>query len=249
MGANSSAMLWDRSFYEPIVAAGYHVVRFDNRDAGLSQWFDVDEQPYTLEDMAADTIGLMDALGIPRAHLIGASMGGQIAQVIALTYPDRVLTLISMCSSPGMGDVDLPVPSDDIIELALTPMPESRADRVDYRVAFYRAIWPTGIAFDEAHWRAYFEADMDRGFNPKPGHGAAVASTPSRRQALKNLDLPVLVIHGDADPLCPLGNGVATAEAIPGAQLVTVSGAGHIDLQTWASEIVPSILEHLGKRT
>ena len=165
-----------------------------------------------------------------------------------MTYPERVLTLTSMCSSPGL-DADLPVPSDDIIVLAMTPMPESRADRVENRVEFYRAIWPAAIPFDEARWRVYFEAEMDRGFNPKPGHGAAAASAPSRRQALGNLDLPALVIHGDDDPLSPLGNGVATAEAIPGARLVTVAGAGHIDLQTWVSEIIPPILENFGRRT
>jgi pimeloyl-ACP methyl ester carboxylesterase len=249
MGANATATAWDRSFYEPIVAAGYHVVLFDNRDVGLSQWFDFEEHPYTLDDMAADTVGLMDALSIPRAHLIGASMGGMIAQVIALTYPERVLTLTSICSSPGVGDAELPVMSDNIVELAITPMPESTADRVDHLVAFYRAMAGTGVPFDEPFWRSRFESDMERGFNPKPGHGAAVASAPSRRHALQDLDLPTLVIHGDADPLLPLGHGVATAEAIPGAQLVTIAGAGHIDVATRVDEVIPPILELLGSRT
>jgi pimeloyl-ACP methyl ester carboxylesterase len=245
MGANATAMGWDAAFYEPIVAAGFHVVRFDNRDVGLSQWFG--SQPYTLDDMAADTIGLMDALSIPRAHLIGASMGGMIAQVIALNYRDRVLTLTSICSTPGVSDPELPSMPEAIMELAMTPLPESRGGRVDYLVEFYRAMAGPGIVFDEQRWRARFETDMDRGFNPMPGHGLAVASAPSRREALQHLDLPVLVIHGDADPILQYEHGEATAKAVPGAKLVTVAGAGHIDVLAPVDEILPPILGLLAR--
>ncbi len=245
--ANATAIGWDRSFYEPIVAAGFHVVRFDNRDVGLSQWFDFDVDPYTLDDMAADTIGLMDALSITRANLVGVSMGGMIAQLVALQYPPRVVSLTSISSSSGIADADLPVMSDDLVELAVTPMPDSNTARVDHFVAFYRAMAGTAVPFDEGRWRARFEADLLRGFNAAPGHGAAAVTAPSRRAALQHLDAPTLVIHGDADPLLPHAHGVATAEAIPGAKLVTLPGAGHIDVLEVPGDILPPILEHLAR--
>jgi pimeloyl-ACP methyl ester carboxylesterase len=244
VGANATAMAWDARFYEPIVAAGFHVVRFDNRDIGLSQWVDFETQPYTLDDMAADTVGLMDALSIERAHLIGESMGGMIAQVIALNYPDRVLTLTSICSRPGAFDPELPPIPDEIIELAMAPLPETRAERVEQLVEFFRALAGTKLV-DEQLWRTMLETDMDRGFNPTPAHALVILSAPSRREALGHLDLPVLVIHGDADPLFPYEHGVATAKAVPGAKLVTVAEAGHVDICYRVDDLLPPILDQL----
>jgi pimeloyl-ACP methyl ester carboxylesterase len=245
VGANATAISWDRSFYDPIVAAGYHVVRFDNRDVGLSQWFDFVSEPYTLEDMAEDTVGLMDALSIERAHLVGASLGGMIAQLVALQYPDRVLSMTSICSTPGVSDPDLPPMPDEIVMLAMTPVPESRAERVEHLVGFYRALAGSRTPFDEDYWRSVFEADMDRGFNPLPAHGLVAAAAPSRRGALEHLDLPVLVIHGDSDPILQYEHGVATAKAVPGARLVTIAGGGHIDVLAPVDEVVPPILDLL----
>ena len=243
IGANATAMTWVAELYEPIVVAGFHVVRFDNRDIGLSQWIDFEAQPYTLDDMAADTVGLMDALSIDRAHLIGESMGGMIAQLIALNYPDRVLTLTSMCSSPAAADPDLPPIPDEIIEIAMAPLPETRAERVEHLLETYRAM--AGKPFDEQHNRTLIETDMDRGFNPMPAHALVLLSAPSRRDALQHLDLPVLVIHGDADPVLRYEHGVATAKAIPGAKFVTVAGAGHIDLCERVDDLLPPILDQL----
>jgi pimeloyl-ACP methyl ester carboxylesterase len=247
MGANATALGWDASFYEPIVDAGYHVVRFDNRDEGLSQWFDA-AHPYTLDDMAADTVGLMDALSIDRGHVIGASMGGMIGQTVALQYPERVLTLTSICSSPGISDQTLPSPAQDIIEVLMVPFPDTRTEQVEWQLAQYRALsgsWP----FAEARHRARFEADLARGFNPTPGHGMAVYASGTRLDTLANLDLPVLVIHGDEDPLVPLGHGTATADAIAGARLLVLPGAGHIDILDQPDMILPSILELFSRPT
>jgi pimeloyl-ACP methyl ester carboxylesterase len=242
-GATSTVLAWDPSFIEPIVDAGYHVVCFDNRDEGLSQWFDPDNA-YTLDDMAADTVGLMDAVSIDRAHLIGVSMGGMIGQTVALRYPECVLTLTSICSSPGF---DTTLPFGAIAEL-IAPWPDTRAEQVEWRLAAFRAMagsWP----FAEARYRARFEAELDRGFNPTPGHGAAVGASGSRRQALASLDLPVLVIHGDEDPLAPFEHGVATADAIPGARLLPLSGAGHVDVLNQPDLIMPSMLALFSRRT
>jgi pimeloyl-ACP methyl ester carboxylesterase len=244
VGANATAMVWDGQLYEPIVAAGFHVVRFDNRDIGLSQWIDFQTEPYTLDDMAADTVGLMDALSIERAHLIGESMGGMIAQLIALNYPDRVLTLTSICSSPGAFDPDLPPTPDEIVALAMAPLPDARAERVERVVELYRALSGT-TPFDEQRNRTLVETDMDRGFNPTPAHALVILSAPSRREALQGLDLPVLVIHGDADPLLPYEHGVAMAKAVPGAKLVTVAGAGHVDICYRVDDLLPPILDQL----
>ncbi len=247
MGANATALAWDASFYEPIVDAGYHVVRFDNRDEGLSQWFDA-AHPYTLDDMAADTVGLMDELSIDRAHVIGASMGGMIGQVVALSSPERVLTLTSICSSPGVSDGRLPSPPQAIVEQMMVPFPDTRAEQVEWHLGAYRALagsWP----FAEARHRARFEADLARGFNPSPGHGMAVYASGSRLDTLGDLDLPVLVIHGDEDPLVPLEHGAATADAIAGARLLVLPGAGHIDILDQPDMVLPSILELLARPT
>jgi pimeloyl-ACP methyl ester carboxylesterase len=243
MGMDEQCTLWFPYFYEPIVQAGHHVVRFDNRDCGLSQWIDDwdEKRPYTLEDMAADTVGLMDALGIEKAHLVGASMGGMICQRIAIDRPNRVHTLTSIASSgfPLDPDPDLqPDASSDVIHaisedlIARYPSYRTAADEtIEYRLGVLRLFTGSRFPFDEPlHRGTQTKNILDRrGFNPlaQAHQLAAVVASGSRLNELKRITAPTLIIHGTEDPLLPRGHAIKCASRIPGARLVWMDGVGH----------------------
>lgn len=244
MGASAQATLWRSEFFEPLVVAGYHVVRFDNRDVGYSTWVNFAKQPYTIETMAADAVGLLDTLDIERAHLIGASMGGMISQAVALEHPERVLSLTSIMSTPsGPLDPDLP----GISEALQTTVAEIEAgmDPMEGQVALWRQLSGSRFGFEEAAWRVEIQSWFDRAFNPACAHGLAVATSASRRDRLRSLTVPTLVIHGDEDPILPLAHGQATADAIPGAKLVVLPGVGHEIAEGALPEYLEPILAHL----
>jgi pimeloyl-ACP methyl ester carboxylesterase len=244
MGANSQAVFWPMPVVEALVAAGYHVVRFDNRDVGLSTWVDYEKQPYTVPDMANDAVGLLDALGIERAHLIGASMGGMISQQVAIDHPHRVTSLTSIMSSPSSPeDLDLPDMHPKVMQAAMEMA--SASDPVDATVRMFATLAGSREPFDEEQFRAGFQSSVDRGLNPACAHGLAVGASPSRRESLRQLKTPTLVLHGDEDPILPLGHGEATAEAIPGAKLVVLRGLGHDFPVSALEEYLTPILAHL----
>jgi pimeloyl-ACP methyl ester carboxylesterase len=246
MGANAQAVFWPPVFLERLVAAGYHVVRFDNRDIGLSTWIDWSKRPYTVADMAGDAVGLLGALGIERAHWVGVSMGGMIAQQAALDAPERVRSLVSIMSSPSHpGDPELPGMAPQVQE-AIDAMQSGALGPVEGTVRLFAALAGSRAPFDEALFRAGFEAGLARGgFNPACAHGLAVNASPSRRERLASLRIPALVIHGDEDPILPLAHGEATAAAIPGAKLVVLRGVGHDFPESALPEYVDAILGHL----
>ncbi len=245
MGANAQGIFWPLPLVEALADASYHVVRFDNRDIGLSTWVDFEKAPYTVPDMAADAIGLLDALGIERAHWIGASMGGMISQQAALDHPERVRSLTSIMSSPsGPHDTDLPG-MEPKVEAAVAAMATAE-DPVEATVAMFSTLAGSRSAFDEEVFRAGFQLGVDRGgFNPACAHGLAVQASPSRRERLRGLQVPTLVLHGSEDPILPLAHGEATAEAIPGARLLVVEGAGHDFPEPAMPQILEAILSHL----
>jgi len=251
MGASAQATAWSLELIEPIVDAGYHVVRFDNRDIGLSTWIDdFAANPYTLDDMATDAVGLMDALKIERAHVIGASMGGMIAQLIAINYPDRVLSLTSWMSTYWFADPDVPAMTDEVQALyTIESPPETRQEIIESHMTMERAVAGSRFPFDEERIRARAEVQVDRGYNPKNSHYLAIMPAPSRLDALRKLeklDVPTLVIHGDEDPLVPYSHGVECAKVIPGAKLLTLKGVGHEEPLGIIPETVQAILEHIG---
>ena len=253
MGATAQGILWPEDFCELLVQGGRHVIRYDNRDTGQSTCRDYAEHPYTVSDMAADAIGVLDAFGVDAAHVVGASMGGMIGQALAIEHPGRVLTLTSMMSSPGGAAVAealsvdgsgapaaLPPPEQKVIDVMMARMaepPVTRQQRLDAAVEMWRALSGTTDAFDEAAVRAREERALDRASNPDASmnHSFAVASSPDRTEALGQVTTPTLVIHGTADPILPFGHGEATAKAIPGAQLMAIEGMGH--------DLPPSVLE------
>lgn len=245
MGANTQSTAWPPPLIEALVGAGYHVLRFDNRDIGLSSWVDFEKQPYTVADMAADAVGLLDALGIERAHLVGASLGGMIGQQLAIDHPERVQSLTSIMSSPsGPEDPELPAMDPQVRQAA--ERIATADDPIEATIALFSSLAGSRAPFDETAFRAFFQAGLDRGgFNPACGHERAILASPSRRERLAQLTAPTLVIHGDEDRILPLGHGEATAAAIPGAKLVVLRGVGHDFPEPALREYAAAILDHL----
>lgn len=265
MGLGAQMILWEEEFCNRLAEKGHYVIRFDNRDAGLSQKMDDAgvpnvirimqkalkgekvESPYTLDDMADDSIGLLDALGIEKAHVCGASMGGMIAQVVALRHPSRVLSLVSIMSSTG--DPSLPPAKPEAMSVLLTPPPAERDAFIEHSVKTWKTISGSGFAFDEGRARRLAVAGYDRCHHPQGvvRQLTAIVAHGSRRPALASVTAPTLVIHGSDDPLVPVEAGKDTAEAIPGAELLIVEGMGHdLPLETWP-RIIDAISEHTHK--
>jgi pimeloyl-ACP methyl ester carboxylesterase len=245
MGLGAQAIAWHTDFCTRLAGHGFFVIRFDNRDVGLSQWLDDSPEPYSLAAMAADAVALLDALGIARAHIVGASMGGMIAQVVALDHPDRTLTLTSIMSTPG-GPAE--PPSDEWLANAMQPPGRTRDERIAAAVKQRRLLAAGAFPQDDEYRAAMAAAAVDRAFHPAGTmrQAYAIATAPSRRERLGELSVPALVIHGTADPLVRYGDGVATAKAIPGATLHTIDGLGHeLPPSVW-DEVIAVIVRHIG---
>jgi pimeloyl-ACP methyl ester carboxylesterase len=249
---------WHETFCRRLAAKGYWVIRFDNRDVGLSTKFDEArvpnpvkliqathpdeiEVPYTLLDMAQDTVGLLDALTIEAAHIVGASMGGMIGQTIAIHYPNRIRTLTSIMSSYRPEAV----PDPDALSVLTTRPPADRSGFIEFSVKAWRILQGPSFPIDEAYIHEQAGRNFDRIYYPW-GAGrqfAAIWASGSREEALKKVEVPTLVIHGDVDPLVPVEGGRGTAAAIPGAELLIIEGMGH----SFPAEVVPRILEAIAK--
>lgn len=243
MGATATAMSWPDVLLDALVGAGYRVVRFDNRDIGLSTHIDYATDPYSLHDLAADTVGLMDHLGIDRAHLVGASMGGMISQILALEHPDRVRSLGLLITSPGP-DERLSPTRDELIAVATREV-TTDAELAQREVDLWRVLTGSGSPFDEAAHRAQATLDAERGTNPNSSHPLAVFTTPSRMDALGAVAVPTLIVHGDEDPIFPMDHGEALAKAIPGSTLLTLHGVGHELPTQVAEELLAALLANL----
>jgi len=240
MGLGMQLIHWDIRLCELFAERGFHVIRFDNRDAGLSTKIRgpvpnivrlaagaPTQVPYRLGDMAADAFGLLDHLGIHRAHVVGTSMGGMIAQSMAIDAPERVLSLASMMSTTG--DRWAGTPKLRLWSMFVRRAPRDRDAYIRYFVRIFRMIGSPAYRPDEERVRETAAATYDRCHYPAgtARQLGAILASGSRTVALRKLDVPTVVIHGEADPLVPLRAGVATARAIPSAELVTIPGMGH----------------------
>ncbi|GAY07633.1 alpha/beta fold hydrolase [Pseudonocardia sp. N23] len=239
MGHGMQLDAWDRAFCELFVERGHFLIRFDNRDVGLSTKLvgvpDIDAARrgdrgaavYGLEDMADDAVGLLDALGVGRAHVLGASMGGMIAQVLAIRHPGRVSSLCSIMSTTGDRAVGAARP--DVLVAIRSGAARTRAEIVEAQVETARVLAGGGFPFDADTVRSRAAHAYDRCHHPegKLRQQAAILTAADRTPALRRLRLPAVVVHGADDPLVGVDGGVATASAIPDARLVLVPGLGH----------------------
>ncbi|WP_344422713.1 alpha/beta hydrolase [Amycolatopsis minnesotensis] len=256
-GIAAQLIHWHEDFCALLAARGLQVIRFDNRDNGRSTHLDdapVPDLPavqagdlstvsYTLSDLAADTVGLLDALGLDSAHLVGLSLGGYIAQTVAIEHPARIRSLIPISSTTGDPAVGQPKP-ETLKALFGGPPAETRDEVIEQRVNAARVVGSPVFAFDEADVRARATRAYDRGHDPLGIARGAVASVASgdRTDLLRSIDAPTLVIHGDADPMCDVSGGKAIAAAVPGAELVIIEGMGHgLPRELW-----PELTERIG---
>jgi pimeloyl-ACP methyl ester carboxylesterase len=247
-GLGSQMIGWDEEFCSLLTDRGFYVIRFDNRDAGLSTWMDA-AATYTLDDMAADAAGLLDVLRIPAAHIVGASMGGFIAQLVALNHADKVLTLTSIMSGPNGEDSVPPTPEARAVLLA--PAPDTREERIEQGLAAKKAYLGPDDPFEEAYERRKVAAAVDRAYHPAGfvRQLMAINAAPSRIPRLQTVRVPALVVHGDADILIPIENGRRVAAAIPGARFLEIRGMGHaVPKRIWP-ELVDAIAEMAGMRS
>jgi pimeloyl-ACP methyl ester carboxylesterase len=262
MGLAAQMTAWDDTFCAQLAARGYRVIRFDNRDIGLSTRLDAAgvpdvgaallaalqgkpvSAPYRLEDMADDTVGLLDALGIGQAHVVGASMGGAIGQTIAIRHPQRLLTLTSIMSTTGAPD--LPPPTPEAMAVLMKPTPPDFEAYAQSYAQSWRVLRAGSFPEDEARDRAKAEQNWARGLHPAgvARQLVAVLASGSRRPALASVRVPTLVIHGDRDPLVPFACGQDVARSVPGARLVAMEGMGHaLPISFWP-RIIDAIAAH-----
>jgi pimeloyl-ACP methyl ester carboxylesterase len=261
-GLGGQLIAWDRDFVAALVAQGFNVVRFDNRDAGRSSWFDFAGMPdlvaalsgqaepaYLLSDMADDTAGLLDALRIQSSHVFGLSMGGMIAQALAIQYPGRVRTLTSIMSTTGNRSVGQPRP--DVVAAMMAAPSETRQEVVESSLKSARLIGSPGFPLHEDRIAARAIAAYDRAFHPSGTARQAVAilASPDRTPGLRKLTIPTLVIHGDSDPLVDPSGGRATAAAVPGAELWMIPGMGHDLPPELFDDIAVRVAAHAGVRS
>lgn len=239
-GLGTQLITWDEAFCELLAGRGFYVIRFDNRDAGLSTWPDTQ---YALDDMAADAAGVLDALGIPAAHIVGASMGGFLAQLVALDHPEHVLSLTSIMSGPSGPDQVQPTPEAQA--LLVTPVPPSREERIALALVAKQKLLGPDDPYDEGYERAKASRAIDRAYHPAgfARQLQAILAAPSRIPRLAGVGVPTLVVHGDADILVPVENGRMVAVAIPGARLLEIRGMGHDLPQRVWPEVVDAIAD------
>jgi pimeloyl-ACP methyl ester carboxylesterase len=262
MGLGAQMIHWDDEFCRDLAGRGFRVIRFDNRDIGKSTRMSggkplrpmellklrifkiAPEAPYKLWDMANDVVGLLDALGIKAAHIVGASMGGMIAQEMAMQHPDRVLSLTSIMSTTG--NPRLPQPTREASAILLAPPPTTKEEYLTRFGQTWKVLRGASFPLDEAKDLERAERTYARGLNPA-GVGRqlrAILASGSRNERLRSVKAPTLVIHGTIDPLVKMEAGKDTAASISGAKLLLIEGMGHaLPIPMWPT-IIGAIAEH-----
>jgi pimeloyl-ACP methyl ester carboxylesterase len=248
MGIGASMLWWEESFCRMLADGGRYVIRYDHRDTGRSATYEPGRPEYSGADLVADAAGVLDGYDIRAAHLVGVSAGGAFAQLVALDFADRVLSLVLISTSPATsGDRRLPSPTERFGRfLGTAEMDWSDPESViEYQVGYSRMLAGPGRPFDEAGVRELVRRDVERArnFAAAQNHDLLSGDEPSRG-ALSSISVPTLVIHGTADPMFPIGHGEALADEIPRAKLLRLDGAGHgIDRADWDA-VAEAILEH-----
>lgn len=259
-GLGAQLISWDDGFCEQLAARGFFVIRYDNRDSGLSTKMEAAGEPdllaaiagnpdpaYQLDDMADDAVGVLSALGLGAAHIVGASMGGFISQLVAINHPGRALSLTSIMSGPGGADEVPPTPEG--VEVLTKKPPATREERIDYSMWSRRVVAGSGDIFDEEVERRRAERAYDRSYYPVGTLRQLVATmaADSRIVRLSKVSVPTLVIHGVDDVLIPIGNGRMVAAAVPGARLLEFETMGHNVPKRFWPPILDAIAENAHK--
>lgn len=264
MGAMNQGISWPDEFCAEIAEDGYHVIRYDHRDTGQSSSVDFKRHPYSLDDLAHDALMVLDGYGVSRAHVVGLSMGGFLAQLLALDYPDRVLTLTLMMTSPdqrvyfaaAMGQdtsaYDLPPPSQEFLEhLAFTRRnpPNTADDAIARTVDGWRICNGNGIPFEAESMYRLQQRSLSRAKAPLAAmnHVLATVGAPGRTERLGQLAVPTLVIHGQNDPCLPAEHGIALAKAILEAKLVVIPEMGHMLPPSLSKQMARMILDYIDR--
>lgn len=258
MGLGAQMNLWDEAFCQALADQGFHVIRYDNRDVGLSSKIEGGPAPdvtaamggdtstasYTLKEMAADGIALLDALGIAKAHIVGASMGGMIVQAMAINHPERILSMASIMSTTGNREVGQATP--EAMAALLRPPATNREEAIAGALAASKLMTGPGFPVDEEMIRDRTGKAYDRSFYPvgMARQLVGIVASGDRTEALGKVQIPTVVIHGADDPLVTLSGGEATAKAIPNAKLVVIPGMGHSLPQGAWGDVVSAIVEN-----
>jgi pimeloyl-ACP methyl ester carboxylesterase len=263
MGFSGQMIMWPMSFVEGLVKKGFRVIRFDNRDVGLTTHMDhlgpadmgaamaaaatgrrPANAPYLLDDMAKDVVGLLDALGIKAAHIVGASMGGMIAQLVAVNHPEHTLSMTSIMSTTGRPGLTQARP--EIMAVLVTPpRSDSKEDRAAAFKNTFRTIGSPGFPATDAELDALANGMVNRGpYNPAgiARQMVAIMASEPRHEKLAKVKAPSLVVHGKDDPLVPLDGGEDTARSIPNSELIVVPGMAH----DFTEALMPQFIEHVG---
>jgi pimeloyl-ACP methyl ester carboxylesterase len=260
MGLGAQLTIWPDAFFEGLAKQGFFVIRYDNRDTGLSSDFgswgvpNIGEAlgkamrgekigtPYLLKDMAADAVGLIDALGLDKAHMVGASMGGMIVQTAAALWPERTRSMVSIMSTSGRPGLPLGKP-EALAMLTAQPVGPSREQRVNYGMKLRQTIAGAGYPPAEAELRTFVEKNVDRRWYPEGGarQYLSIIASGDRVEMLKKIKVPTLVLHGEDDPLLPVECGRDVARLVPAAQIQTYPGWGH----DFPKGMIPTVIDRI----
>lgn len=262
MGLGAQLITWPEGFVDALRQRGFFIIRYDNRDSGLSTKFeglpdigalimgtDLSSATYLIEDMAEDAAALLGELGIGRAHVVGASMGGMITQALVINHPELVLSACSIMSTTG--DRAVGAPTGEAVTALLRPPATSREEAIEAGVAGSRVIGSPGYPVDEAILRARAAAAYDRSYCPEGTvrQLGAILGSPDRTPGLRQVAMPFLVVHGESDPLVTPSGGDATAAAVPGSTLLTYPGMGHDLPEALWDPIIDAIVANTAKAT
>ena len=262
-GSGAQGILWHTQFCEKLAQNGYYVIRYDHRDTGQSSYVNYYKSPYELKDLMEDAKGILDALELTKAHIVGSSMGGYIAQLLGIHYPERVLTLTLMMSSllsislehaflEDNNPFSFPLPTKHFTQslLEIGPVPQTQEGFINYMLSIWSAYNGTAIPYDQVHWTFFAETWITRTKNLSASynHRLAVSSSPANREReLDDLKLPTLIVHGSVDPFFPAEHAYALQNAISSSSLVFIEKMGHLFHNVFIEEALNSIIPHLQK--
>lgn len=262
-GSGAQGLLWQEQFCEKLVQWGYYVIRYDHRDTGQSSRINYHKNPYELKDLMEDSRLILDRLEIEKAHILGSSMGGYIAQLLGIYHPERVLTLTLMMSSflsitlehaflEDSNSFSLPLPTKRFTNslLEIGPIPQTQAGIVDYMLSVWSAYNGTAIPYDPIYWTSLAKTWIARTENLSASYNHRLAvsdSLPNRERELKNLSSPTLIIHGSVDPFFPVEHAYALQKAIPESSLVIIEEMGHLFHEAFIEAVINVLIPHLQK--